>query len=549
MQTWVFADSIIQLQTPADVFRQEGEFKLTVFGNNIDEALDQVLDKSRHDFTIYRHQKIGYQGQFEPILEEHHDLNAFLRSFEERFFSLSIENGCDIFWHVSGTAGLTALFSIDFFEENRSWILSDEVCGAPSVECVRFKRRESGSMRGVKCRPCGLWQSIDCPRDEKPNETAGASGFLSYVKLTIHHKSKTILAKHKLRKIFLAMSSDPKLLSCRFDTPAKHNPSRINFSLESSGLNSEISQQDMQDLFYTPNVSHTARDLDSNKSQTLIFKSHQGKPLEYTTQKSCVESKDSSWNRPLLNDIPEGVRLLSVLAAGRRSSVVEVSSRTDEADPSLKLNNIGLPTMLTNFVLRWMHLEAGKVYVNAHSIPASAVPSTGSQKVFACCATTLRLKNGGIRVEDLTLLPPSSEFLKLALLSFGLSNHSFFRTIKQYEEKKCEDEKDNDTSRMRVELAIDFNHSCTKDLGKQLVCFPDKVFLLCKIFDLVDGHSVAPWDDLTHTSHLHSKASLSSGNSSARASVENGDGTNFPEENNDGFDGVKELVDMWTSDL
>ena len=47
----------------------------------------------------------------------------------------------------------------------------------------------------------------------------------------------------------------------------------------------------------------------------------------------------------------------------------------------------------------------------------------------------------------------------------------------------------------RILAAKTFHSSCA-NLGETLVCHPDKVIELCRIFDMIDGFEVKPWDDL-----------------------------------------------------
>ena len=110
------------------------------------------------------------------------------------------------------------------------------------------------------------------------------------------------------------------------------------------------------------------------------------------------------------------------------------------------------------------------------------------------------------------MLPPGSLFLLLSLLTFGLTPEGVGKIPEDFEElDECIDEviddcilwiKEKDTSeakaglesepldwRSRIRKAIDFSRSCV-GLGAKLVCFSDKVKLLCDVFDFVDGYEV-----------------------------------------------------------
>jgi hypothetical protein len=47
----------------------------------------------------------------------------------------------------------------------------------------------------------------------------------------------------------------------------------------------------------------------------------------------------------------------------------------------------------------------------------------------------------------------------------------------------------------RILCAKKFHDSCA-ELGETLVCYPEKVRDLCGIFDMIDGYSIVPWENL-----------------------------------------------------
>lgn len=56
--------------------------------------------------------QIDYNGNVEPVLEEHHMLNKFVHSFEERFLSFAIESECDATWFTTSDGTSLTTFVI-----------------------------------------------------------------------------------------------------------------------------------------------------------------------------------------------------------------------------------------------------------------------------------------------------------------------------------------------------------------------------------------------------------------------------------------------------
>ena len=132
-----------------------------------------------------------------------------------------------------------------------------------------------------------------------------------------------------------------------------------------------------------------------------------------------------------LNDIPEGARLLSVLASSRRNQHSVILC--DDNDGDNKGNGAGdknfvevsLDRKETKLSERWKRFGTNrKVYVPVNCVPAFAQPLGGASELFACCANTLEVSGGGLRVECLTILPPGRLFVLLAFLTFGMQPFS-----------------------------------------------------------------------------------------------------------------------------
>jgi hypothetical protein len=188
----------------------------------------------------------------------------------------------------------------------------------------------------------------------------------------------------------------------------------------SRGQVAQVSKSDLCDLFATPLISMKVQETQSMQ-QTVTFSPTMNTPITSyngkTESATGDHSLESSWHRPLLLDIPEGARLLSVLASGRRKghSIQFSCLETEESykDDSAYLE-VSLNRDQTQISQRWKQFGSNNnVYVNENSVPAAAVSRWGPIEVFACCANTLEVRGGGLRVEGLTLLPPGRLFVLL----------------------------------------------------------------------------------------------------------------------------------------
>ena len=228
---------------------------------------------------------------------------------------------------------------------------------------------------------------------------------------------------------------------------------------------------------------------------------------------------------PLLQNAPEGARLLAILAAARRrEATVHVPLPMDDEDSDAsdddELICFALDHGLGRMNHRWVRLDTDRaVFVGENSVPASVIPIDCPGALYACCANTLDLRGGSLRADGLTLLPPGTHFLLLAMLAFDLppdelgsvpdddeeldlfianalfwaeSKDSDFTNHRSQETEQSEETIDWSS---RMKMSIELARSCA-DLGEQLVCYPEKIEMLCAVFDGVDGHPTEVWPNL-----------------------------------------------------
>jgi len=296
----------------------------------------------------------------------------------------------------------------------------------------------------------------------------------------------------------------------------------------------KISKQDFQDLLGQSQYSVISTD-SQKLSQSVIFQHRQS-----NGHKS--NNVGSSSSRPLFLDVPEGARILALLASSQRRSGSMLRlplQRLEDKDPG----NIDCAETL-DFQMKEDEIEVGSkrwntldsvnfVFVD-DSVPATAINTTSD--LFAVAANSLELQRGGLKVECLTLLPPNPLFLALSLLSFGLELGSPLSWISQQSEESGIEKKikkaydwllrrtkvlKNDsfgTDRLiltnrfdeayqevpvvwekekvkeRLEQAALF-HESSMQMGETLVCFPEKIDELCRLFDGIEECTFSLWDN------------------------------------------------------
>lgn len=526
INVWVFSETMIESIQAADA--KDGAVTLSLTGDAISAThLEQVLDPERHHFTFGGNVEIDQSGTFTPVSDVDFSMVTFSPQFEARFVSFAVEKKLDVFWFSTENsfqlyAPRRIAESDDFVKEFRGSRL------AVLKESYVTAQPSQGKRRGRNERPCGLWdvQVSDDSDYETPGEV------VRLIKWSTYDTKK--VPKRFLQRHILDLRGVKTTMTCIFSKYKNKKGRRSpTFSLICRGQVAKVSMSDLCDLFATPDVSVQARETHSMQ-QSVTFSPTINTPI--TSYKGKIDSatgdhsSESSWHRPLLLDIPEGARLLSVLASGRRKGhSIQFSSLENEEsneDDSTFLE-VSLNREKTQISQRWKQFGSNnKVYVNENSVPAAAMSSWGLIEVFACCANTLEIRGGGLRAEGLTLLPPGRLFVLLCFLAFGSLPFSSAGMKGEMWGDGTDEEGDDESlithclrwldawdalvagtgavppprspdidRTERILRAKKFHDSCA-ELGETLVCHPEKVHDLCGIFDMIDGYSVVPWENL-----------------------------------------------------
>jgi hypothetical protein len=382
---------------------------------------------------------------------------------------------------------------------------------------VNVEENVGGNQRGRAERACGKWTIRK--NDQHPKDGGTIRIFRRWSLNTPAGLQKKLVKKTSLKIVALAdylgsctqsVADLKRGIGCDFSgsLSSTMNPK---FCLVSLGQCSAITPRDVDDLFATFRATAKSSQKSGGK-QTVTFHARLNEPISKSlAEKGSISNreKESSWDRPLFDCIPEGARLLTVLASGRRREhVVKVTSTisngsTDEEEKEV---DIKLNVDDTKLSTRWKKDGTDSmVYVNENSVPASALPVNATEPIYCCCANTLEVKGGGMRAEGLTILPTGRLFLLLCRITFGQFNRkqlqdgrleeTCFQWLAYY--KKLQNPKYSpsaiETEEWGRRIRMVAFHESSMELWEELVCFRQGPPLQ-SVFEGVDGHTSAPWD-------------------------------------------------------
>lgn len=526
IQAWVLNDTIIycppriakhglEEEDPTLVLLPKNGFQVQ------DTHLQQVLHSERHPFTLNASVKVIQKGSFTMADEGGFSMSAFSPGFEERFLSFAVEREIDLIWFWNEKA-ITVLAKEDIAGSAGLALVRGQLESVATAESkVTVEEILGDNRRGRAERASGKWTIRKKTDDQHPQDGGTIRVFRRWSLNTPAGLQKKLVKKTSLKIVALAaflgrctqsLTDVKRGIGCDFSgsLSSTMNPK---FCLVSLGQCSAITQRDVDDLFATFRATAKSSQKSGGK-QTVTFHARPNEPISKSlAEKGSIANreKESSWDRPLFDCIPEGARLLTVLASGRRrehavkvtSSISNGSSDEEEKEVDIKLNSDD-----TKLSTRWKKDGTDSmVYVNENSVPSSALPVKATEPIYCCCANTLEVKGGGMRAEGLTILPAGRLFLLLCRITFGQFNRkqledgrleeTCFQWLAYY--KKLQNPKyrpsaiETEEWGRRIRLAVAF-HESSIELGEELVCFPDRVQMLQRVFEGVDGHASASWD-------------------------------------------------------
>jgi hypothetical protein len=518
LQVWVFNETLFQFD-PTTIPRenlQSDQFVVPLWRDRIEtENLDQIyVEKDRHPFSLLGESSVETKGSF-PLGDEHKSgrLNI-LDLLEERLISYATHKVVELVVIAFKDAKI-----LYFPTVARSEILSalpdlNEDNNGTMTLSATLKGK---ILRGRDERSCGRY-SVTEHRQGRPAGTDEESHHWSRILFSNNHK--TAMRKYEL--YFEANMSKRLLVNFSVDTVIDLSKIKVlKFSLLLNGFSNGMSDLDVKDLFASTNISSTKHI--QPVPQKLVFSYI---PNNMVPDKANSATNNSSVNRPLIQCIPEGARLLSVVASSRRGkeTVVCLSTKdkvkndkkgSDDAKNTTSdkkdVLEVCIDSKQMNIMQRWKRFGTtrSQVYVDPNSVPGSAVPMYGKEMLYCTCSDTLEVRGGGLRANGgLTLLPPGKLYLKLCRLTFGLYKQENVDDECYIDEilEPLNAEGTKETKKIlkrRIKRAVNFNESSI-ELGEQLQCFPEKITMLLQIFDGVDGYECTVWNELKYNPFVQS---------------------------------------------
>lgn len=362
---------------------------------------------------------------------------------------------------------------------------------------VLLEMSEQAKKRGIGERNCGRWTYKRSNLTDHELLKNDFSVCLLYGSLK--EKAWKKLKTHSSKSALDLSNPDSKVMGLTNTESAKGNHK---FSISLLGDVDPLTVSDLCDLFSTPKT--TVPTTERAKKQSLVFPLRQDEIGREKGNLSCQTN-------PLFSTIPEGARLLSVLASERRRDYCiclpkECKGKNTKDEESLNATHelVIVPTKVeSNINCRWYRLGTQKQAINPScSVEASILPIEGPNVLYCVCANSLEIKSGGIRAEGLTMLQGGKIFLVLCKLSFGLlavqqGSSDAIDTCLAWADSQSKEHHIQSEWKRRASKAVEFHSGC-EEMGETLHCRPEIVEKLLDIFDNLDGLDSLPvWDDVT----------------------------------------------------
>jgi len=526
IQVWVFHETLIQfdyktLQKLQKKHSQTGvSLDVQPKSDVIEQShIEQILISDRHPFRLKSTGEICQKGDFKYTPSGTQHSAGFNSRLKMRLISYASEKNFQF-------------VCVSFRDSLMVFTFRQSTAEDAVINCIKGHRKEDNrvlvnavsiegkSSRGIGGRACGLWAVEQSSKEGKSNAKSKSWLLMYFSNRTNQKTNKTKSKKNEKKKLNsgkdelktvtnsiekLGRTGDHKGIVLHFPWSSDSiGPNkRFKFSLISFGTTHPVNLVDMKDLFGSYFESTTKEIPGKQKVQFPICSSE---PREYNKGKDRALVKNlSSWDRPLINCIPEGARVFSVLVSKRRrENVIKfVATEVEEKDDENEDTDLNIYwDRNTNASFRWKRFNSNDaVFIDVDSVPATAVPMDSSDDLYCVCANTLEVRGGGLRAEGLTLLPQGKAFLLLARFTFGLFEQTDFEdgTIKEIAINWIGTQLGRTQLKgltKRIKKAVDFHHSAL-DLGESLECFPQKIAELLDIFDDVDGYEASVWESLS----------------------------------------------------
>ena len=483
IQAWVFCESLIECN--AEKFSQglSKDDMIIDFSEDSEkiseEQLKQVLPPQHYPFQLRSYSEFHHKGHFKLNVE----FNEFVSNLDKRLSSFFHDKSFDLCWLCVDSLMMVFVRS-SLKVASKDGKLETEIAEALTNHTL-LKMNESKNKRGIGERPCGKWEyqksDLFLPCKAKSDEVC------------LFYGSPTKKVRSSLERSFKALikasAGGVKALNCLLTESSAKSGHKMSFLVYGAAKLTEVDIRDLLSAVELKKLTCEERE----GVQSVVFPRKQD---------------PKAVNNCLFDCIPEGARLLAVLASARRrehrvlvqrGTTKNKDEETEEEDDVVSVSPNRSQTALFK---RWRRFNTdSNVFTSDHSVVAAAVPTTSPKIIYCCCANTLEVSGGGLKVEGLTMLPPGRLFLMLCKLSFGLfedmdTDNLVRMCLEWVEETDLGDKKKSETRKDwedRANAALDFHENC-KSMGESLVCFPDKVKQLLLIFDGLNGSQAPYWE-------------------------------------------------------
>lgn len=441
-------------------------------GTLTEDHLDSVLQKDVHPFTLFSQERARVHGTFELPDADRSETDE---ARSERLWSYSADKNLAAAWYqYPGGKKVRILRRNDF-------ILNDELIQIAiglraNSSMFVITDQTAKNLRGIKERACGRWVAV--PFDFTTPDVRAKYSTWEVLDIFAENLHANI---SNMQQEFQRSAAN-----CRADVASlffprqKEKSKRYRFEFVLTGSNRRISDQDLKDVLMSQRVAYTC-EISSPGTSELIF----------------IKPENESSSHSLYPSIPHGARLFLTIASGWRSQHIiqfpksgeKQVANSSETSPETEGDSISvlLPEWAKLGSL-WKTFDVNSdpldVVIDSSSTAASAVPLVApshEMPVYAVCGIVLELRKG-LKVSNLTILPPENHFLCLAQLSFGLIS---------VEELSTGTSRGDIPALPKVLAASNFNQSCSV-MGEQLQCFPKKVAELLSLFSSEENSLLSP---------------------------------------------------------
>ena len=474
IQVYLFHDSIVEWNSKTFFsLESNGLISLQLKSSEHvkEDHIYQLLDRNKHPISLEVKEDSILSGHFEPTIIDGEPYFLGYEDFEERLLSLGLEKGSQcIFCCYQGL--ISSLYVLiekrDLIESNiKKYFQSNEI-----VYC--FKKRNS--KRGWKSRECGVYtfQHKDVVNDADADADADANVNADDYDDKVQDKTQKILVKYfnyysnikemkQKKRLVKTQLNNMELnsLSVIIDVPnIRKNLTSWNVTCRGGP---RVTLQNLKDLMASPNV--TIGQEDGQTHQTITFHEAPSKPT-------------NSSIHHIFQNAPEGMRILSAVAAASRGKPKILFPKLEKEESEQSFYEVRLRDNPTR--QRWKQYSSYlSVYVSETSYPASVVP-LNNVDVCACCANSLLLRGGALKVEGLTILPFGGQFVSLVKKCLGMESSNFHLGSDM------------------EELADQFFTMYSQHKDKPLCCLKNETAMLFNLFNLL-RKNYANQTDQTHS--------------------------------------------------